>query len=242
MGWPDHVLGVFLVLILPLYGLGAARRLRRAVARGELAARSRIWLLTAAVQWGLVAAVLLRWRLAGRPISTLGVLPPPEGCPAWILGLEILLLAAVAAGLLGQWAAALRSADTRRRLRGELEPLTQVLPRRDQELPAALALAVTAGICEEVLFRGFLLAWLAAWVSPWLALLPAALAFGAGHFYQGARGAGQAVALGLGLGVLYLASGVLWVPIAMHILMDVHGMLLARALDPREAADEPWEV
>jgi membrane protease YdiL (CAAX protease family) len=51
-----------------------------------------------------------------------------------------------------------------------------------------IALAVTAGICEETIFRGYLQRQFVAWTrsAPIGVLLSAAL-FGAGHIYQGAK-------------------------------------------------------
>jgi hypothetical protein len=51
-----------------------------------------------------------------------------------------------------------------------------------------VALAITAGICEETIFRGYLQRQFVAWThsAPVGVILSAAL-FGAGHVYQGAR-------------------------------------------------------
>jgi hypothetical protein len=55
-----------------------------------------------------------------------------------------------------------------------------------------IALAVTAGICEEIIFRGYLQRQFVAWTrgAPIGVLLSAAL-FGAGQIYQGCKSRGR---------------------------------------------------
>ena len=47
------------------------------------------------------------------------------------------------------------------------------------------------------------------------------VAFGLGHSYQGAGGAVKTGLVGLAFGVLYVATGSIWVPIVAHIVLDV---------------------
>jgi membrane protease YdiL (CAAX protease family) len=73
---------------------------------------------------------------------------------------------------------------------------------------------------EELLFRGVLLRIVAEWLGPWVALAISAALFGVLH--AGNAGAsvhstlGIAIEAGVLLGAAYLASGRLWLPIALH--------------------------
>jgi membrane protease YdiL (CAAX protease family) len=91
-----------------------------------------------------------------------------------------------------------------------------------------VAVALTAGVCEEILYRGFLIYALGRVLpSPWVALVPAALIFGIAHAYQGPRGVAGTGLLGVFLGLLYLLSGSLWPGIGLHASVDlVNGMAL----------------
>ncbi|MBO0746110.1 MAG: CPBP family intramembrane metalloprotease, partial [Candidatus Dormibacteraeota bacterium] len=95
-------------------------------------------------------------------------------------------------------------------------------------------LSITAGICEELLFRGLLPALLAALLhepSPWLVILLAAAAFGAAHAYQGVTGVVVTAILGAVLGFIYLGTGSLFLVMVLHALIDARvGLLPARAL------------
>ena len=85
---------------------------------------------------------------------------------------------------------------------------------------AALAvLACTAGIAEEVLFRGLIQPGLAPWLTPLGALLVTSALFGLLHFVSRAY-AGFAAAMGLYLGALLLLVDNLLAPIITHGLYD----------------------
>ena len=90
---------------------------------------------------------------------------------------------------------------------------------------------VTAGICEETLFRGFLLHYLHAF--PWslnltLALLVSAIIFGLQHLYQGVAEAIQSGVIGLLMGVLFLLTGNLLTPMIVHAALDLRMLVILR--------------
>jgi membrane protease YdiL (CAAX protease family) len=63
-----------------------------------------------------------------------------------------------------------------------------LLPQSWTEVGVFVVLAVTAGFCEEFIFRGYLQRQFMAWTgTAWLAIVLQALVFGSAHFYQGWR-------------------------------------------------------
>lgn len=108
------------------------------------------------------------------------------------------------------------------------ESVEEVLKPLLLNSPARLALvAVLAGLGEEALFRGVLQSALAAAAGPWAGLLAAALLFGGAHFVSRAYAA-LATLFGLYLGGLYLWSGNLLVPAAVHAAYDFVLLLYLR--------------
>jgi len=102
-----------------------------------------------------------------------------------------------------------------------------LLPRNRGELPYGAALGLTAGVVEELLFRLALPALLFGVLgSGPLAFLLAALLFGALHMYQGPLGILFAFVLGLLFTLLYLVSGSILAPIALHALVDLRSLVL----------------
>ena len=84
--------------------------------------------------------------------------------------------------------------------------------------------SVAAGIEEELIYRGFLFAYLAAWLPDVPAVVVIVLAgfvFGLGHLYQGASGIVKTGVLGVLFGVLYWMTGSLWAPMLLHIVVDL---------------------
>ncbi len=85
----------------------------------------------------------------------------------------------------------------------------------------ALASAVLAGVFEELLIRGVLFRVLERAQGTWVALAVSAAVFGALHLVNpGATVTGAAaiaVEAGLLLGLAYVATGRLWLPIGLHI-------------------------
>ncbi len=119
---------------------------------------------------------------------------------------------------------------------GDIEAL---LPRNGAERWCAFWLSVNAGVSEEIAFRAFLpVLFLTAFGGAALpAVLLAALTFGLMHAYQGLIGVAVTTLVGLVMTFLYVASGSLWVPVALHIALDLNGLLLQPAL--RGAARRP---
>jgi membrane protease YdiL (CAAX protease family) len=99
-----------------------------------------------------------------------------------------------------------------------------LFPRSSRERLYCVALAITAGICEELVFRGALLH-LAERLLPGAGVIGAAAAavalFGVAHFYQGLRGVLLTTLAGALLMLSFLATGSLLPGIAIHILIDL---------------------
>jgi uncharacterized protein len=119
-----------------------------------------------------------------------------------------------------------------------------LLPVSRQERAWWILLSITAGVCEEVLYRGFLLHYLCGHLAggPAFGLMSAwllsSLIFGLGHFYQGRLGMIQTTVAGMVFGMLAILSGNLALPILLHTLLDLRVLLLYNPAedDPESAA------
>ncbi|HSJ08680.1 MAG TPA: CPBP family intramembrane glutamic endopeptidase [Longimicrobiales bacterium] len=114
----------------------------------------------------------------------------------------------------------------------ETQTLRALLPQSAADKLAFIGVSITAGICEEVIFRGFLQQALAtATGSPWIALALASGSFGVVHAYQSPTGAVRAALIGVVLGVPVVLGFGLLPSILAHALVDVlAGIVLARWL------------
>jgi membrane protease YdiL (CAAX protease family) len=94
-----------------------------------------------------------------------------------------------------------------------------------------IALSVTAGICEETIFRGYLQRQFVAWTrSAPAGVLLSAVLFGAGHVYQGAKATVVIGVYGLMFGILAEVRQNLRPGIMTHAWHDAITGLLVRFL------------
>jgi len=200
-------------------------------------ARMREYARSIGVQWTLAAAGTMLWLRAGRSWSALGV-RMPQGVRLWAGAALVLLLGALYAR---QVAALARSPETRARLRGHLARAAfgDLLPRNGAEARWMMGLSVTAGVCEELLFRGLFIGMLVPWLGWWGAAALGVPAFGLLHAYQGTGGIVRTAVVGVALTLVVAASRSLLPAMALHALVDVGSglatwMVLKEAEEPRE--------
>jgi membrane protease YdiL (CAAX protease family) len=174
--------------------------------------------------WTTVGAGIGLWIADGRAWGSLGFLYPGGGWFWGTVGL-VLAIALVQARTIVK---VLRIPPSRRaRLRGQLGSLAVMLPHSTHELVWFTALSITAGICEEFLFRGYLLWAFTPVIGQWGAVALSAVAFALAHAYQGARGVLTTGAIAIVMTLVVFGSGSLYPAIALHALIDIAQGLLA---------------
>ncbi len=213
----DHLLAVVIVVVLPLYGIWEFRQLQYEAASGRHGARLKAYKLTMIVEWGLALAMVGVWLSAGRPLPSLGL----GFDPSWRLGAGF-LAAAILVGL-AWWQNRFILADAERRdgAREELAAMADLLPRTRRERAGFTATSVTAGICEELLYRGFLLQYLLPGFGIWASVGLTSLVFGLGHVYQGVGGVLKTGLFGVVMAGLVVLSGSIWPAVALHAAIDL---------------------
>ena len=237
-----HGAGWFVVLVAaawlllgePLLGRVSYRRLVAALDRRVPHARLRCYWQWIGQSWllALLVAALSIAVLGWTPVQ-LGVraprLPDLPGGLSWVAAGVGALLGL--AGFVGAALIASRKAGRTTPARPAAPPRApagmQILPRNRDERRVFALLAITAGITEEFVWRGFLLVLLVA-LFPQLPLAAAVVAmaavFGWAHLYQGRAGILATGVLGGLLAMLYVASGSLLPSIALHAAIDLAAM------------------
>jgi membrane protease YdiL (CAAX protease family) len=110
-----------------------------------------------------------------------------------------------------------------------------VLPRTATERRLFTVVGVTAGICEEWLYRGFFLAVVAAvggGLPTGVLVVVAAVAFGLAHAYQGPAGIVTTGLLGGVMAAIYLQTGSLLLPVLLHAVIDLRFLLVPSRVLP----------
>jgi membrane protease YdiL (CAAX protease family) len=231
----DHVFALLLVVGVPLYAARFSwpRMKKHDLAAAEPAARIRIYWGVIGPEWLMVALALATWWYAQRPWGDFGLALRP-GWRLWTgLGAAVL----VAIGLTVQYVLVTRSAAGRVKALAEVRRAAPFAPQTRREMVHFAGLSFTAGICEEILYRGFLI-WYAVQftgtglVGLSLAVAASAVVFGIAHLYQGVGGAVRVAGLALVFGGLYVWCESLWPVIVLHVYVDVVGGLLSVAVSP----------
>ena len=217
----DHLLALVLVLVFPAWVAWNVPHLLRRIEADPLNARTKeyIWGMTS--QWGLTIALIAAWWWTGRPIREIG-LRLPDTASAW--SWSLLIAVGGIAFFVQQARAALKSSDTKAKVREHIESqpgLRALLPATPRELRVFVAVAITAGICEEVLYRGYLL-WYLQSLMPWsAAVVTTIVVFGVAHVYQGVRGIFSTGVAGAIAMATYLLTGSLLAPMVLHTALDI---------------------
>ncbi len=221
----DHLLTIFFVLAWPLYEMFIrAPRFGRDLASGDHMARERSYKWTIAIQWALAGATFLVWSLSGRSWNALGF--GHAAGPGFFLGIAVVVAVVLMLGR--RWSRTENDPVYKENLAARFQSGASFLPKTDRESVLYTRLGLTAGFCEEVLYRGWLLWYVGSYV-PMIAAVPlTALLFGVAHIGQGFRRGAETTLMGFNLALLYVLSGSLWLPIIIHGMVDASGGLLAR--------------
>ena len=222
--WQSSLIVLFACLLLFIDAPKMRRLKQFTSSAGRLSAvRSAILTL-----WGCATVALL---LAGP--NELFVVPQVGADMAWLHGNPVVMALSIV--ILAIWFSllflpglhcAIRP-EARRKYWGAVQSLLHLLPVSDRERRWWVLVSITAGVCEELLFRGFLHQflqgqlhgnWTLNLTSAWLL---SALAFGLSHFYQGVAGIARTALTGAMFGLLAIVSGNLLLPIVLHVLVDL---------------------
>jgi hypothetical protein len=206
-------------------------------------ARARTWLSAWAIlgAWPVVAVGAALWVWNDRSWTSFG-LSVPEGWRLWTSIALVLLLAAYFAYAVATLA---HSSDARASLRQKIGKLTANMPHTRTDLYWFGGVSLTAGFCEEFLFRGYFIWVFAPWLGWWGAAALSLLFFALGHVavYQGWNGALRTGIVGAFFTLVVAIFDSLWPAIALHALLDLgQGLIAWLALREGQATGDVMEV
>lgn len=216
MPWDTLLIFLVLGVVVPWRG---RKRLQQLLAkpRVEPAERLSLYWSTIAFQW--IAAVVVGWRAWAHGLSAqqLGLVMPQR---LWLV--LITVFGAVLIVTL-QWLNLRRMGRSTSPQRRPLQALAErILPRSTKELVPFLGLAITAGLCEEFLYRGFAMAVIRRTGLPvGIVILLSSVLFGLAHLYQGRAGFVSTMVLGLLFGISRSALGSLLPVVIWHAGVDI---------------------
>lgn len=167
--------------------------------------------------------VMTAWNISGRPWFGLGFDLPVVHAYALIGIFLIILLYSI--DLIHGWI-------NKKEMMKKIQDLSYIVPTNWEEYKHFIFLAFSAGICEEIIFRGFLVSYLVEQLKDLsggyiLAIIIPAIAFSVSHIYQGWWSVLKIFCISTLLGVIFYYSGsLLWVVI-LHVAIDLISGLLS---------------
>jgi len=181
-------------------------------------ARSRAYALGILGQWMGAACVLALWFHSARPWTALRLgAVSPSGA-----GIGLVLAVAFVSLLIYQRRALLARPDRLVAAFRDIGGAGPLVPRTPGESRGFLLLSISAGICEELLFRGYLMWYLATWTGLAWAAVISSVVFGAGHLYLDGRSALKAGIVGAVMAGITIAAGSLLPAMLIHAAVDMN--------------------
>lgn len=233
-----QIFALFLLLVLPFIDLPRMNRLKRST---NSAARLGVFRFAILSLWSYALAAVACMEhgpfLLGQPSITNWLFTP------WAHRVAIVLACCYFALFLRPGLSCLVRPAARLKYQRALRPLDYFLPISNTERWWFAIVSLSAGICEELLYRGFLLGFLAGRMEGGVHLgltaawLLSSLAFGTAHLYQNLPGILSSTVAGLALGLAAILTGGLAVPMVLHALLDLQllGMYRPAIDDPGQA-------
>jgi membrane protease YdiL (CAAX protease family) len=216
MPWDIWLIFLLLGVFLPWRG---RIRLRELLAKPEVTSAERLSLYRSTIAFQWCAAGIAAWRAWARGFA-------PQQLGLVFERRALLVAVAILGGALLSalhWVNLRRMGRTGSKTRESIQRMAErILPRSRQEVATFLVLAVTAGLCEEFMYRGFAMAALSrAGLPTWMVILVSSILFGLAHLYQGRGGLVGTLLLGAVFGGLRVAGGSLIPPMVWHAMIDI---------------------
>jgi len=218
---------LLLAVVFPLLGVRDYRLLLRRTNEGVADARVKFYKGVLVFHWPLTIGLLAWWLLSGNSLESVGLIPAADG-RHWItigVGVLVILVQVIYLEIVS------RNADKLTEVKNQIGDLANLAPQTPREDRLFDMVSITAGVCEEILYRGLLLATLVSLVGTWPAVAITSLIFGLGHAYQGISGIAKTGMVGLVLALFTVFSGSLYIAIVLHAVIDLtSGRIMGRAL------------
>lgn len=235
----DHLIFILLGIVLPLRSIGAQKKLKELEFNQRL--RISLYVGNSIGLWVMALIVLGVWWWTDRPLAGLG-LTWTSTTGHWLsVGFVVLFFVLYCLD-------AIRDITTnsgRQTAEKKLSEELNILPRTRKAYAFFIILALSAGICEEIVFRGFFMSYLislfgtAIWAKV-LAVLVPAIIFGYVHTYQGNQAILKIVGMAILFGTVFLLTGSIILLILLHAAVDLVGGAIGLFIPEPPADDRPF--
>lgn len=216
----DYLLVAVVALFLPIHGYIKTGSLHKQLAE-DPSTLAGFYYQTILTLWLIAGAVIALWLWLERPIIDIGLVHAPTTAllAAWAV------VVAISLGLFWQAYRAGSSTEAAQSIMRQLDGETgvdAVMPKTPQQYRLFQMVSLTAGVTEEIIYRGYLIWFFTAYMPMPAAAAASLVVFIAGHLYQRSfKALVQVAGLGLALTLVYVMSGSIFPAILLHAVIDL---------------------
>jgi membrane protease YdiL (CAAX protease family) len=228
----DHFIFFVICILLPGMSLLSAKVGDVPNIEPDLPPKKHIYFSNGLLLWIGALLVLTNWNLTQKSWELLGVRMPINSSIVVYLCLALIIIYA---------ADSIYTVIKGKEESGTTTVMDQILPVNWGEYAQFTFLAISAGICEEIVFRGFLVNYFLEITKthsfgPYLAILIPAIVFSISHLYQGWFNVIKIFSLALLFCAIFLFSQSLLLVIIIHVAVDLISGALVVLLAQKENA------
>jgi membrane protease YdiL (CAAX protease family) len=185
------------------------------------------------IQWVTVGIIALYWWMTHRDFQDLGFINHSETIKDFLEFLVGFLFV-----LIVNYIIIMNVKSIKKKLYQQLESVEFMLPENFQERMLFIFVALTAGFCEEVIYRGFMFDYfkeLPFHLPLWMIAIITSIIFGMAHLYQGWKNVIGTGIMGFALAYFYIYFGTIWVPMIVHMIIDSRVAILPSKINVKGA-------
>ena len=229
MNWILLILAIIGGVLYPVYGALTAKK-TQAYFEAFKDNKAVLYKQIIAFQWIIVIPILITLWVNELPWKTLGLGFIEE--IKWV----ITLMGSIG---LAFWIMQIIPLPPRmvERLKKQYEQVDFVIPKNKRDFQWMIGLSLTAGFCEEIIYRGLLLDQLEQVMPTLPGIILANLFFALGHMGTKLKNMLWSLALGLAWSAIYYFTGSLWIPIFTHVAIDMWSGTQSYRLSKLEEAE-----
>jgi len=217
LNWFDHIVFLLAGIVFPLFSLSAGRMTSEDTEHLNLPPKKYIYLHNALMMVTITLVLVTSWNFTKKPWDLLGFTMP-----------EWSLIAAVCTGflLVVYMSDLLFTFLNRNKAAEELDDLSSIIPTNWSEYRYFISIAFSAGICEEIIFRGFMISYIMAFLpsiswAPAAAIIIPAISFSISHMYQGWKAVAKIGIIACLFGIIFYKTGSLVPVMIIHTIIDL---------------------
>ena len=220
LGWADHLIFFLVGIVFPMMSLISERVSEGDFDENLLPPKKHLFYTNGLMLWTAAMAVFTVVNLSGHDFTLLGF------APIVISDTVLLAVGVFALFYIVDLLAGVIIPSIKKQRLSNLENLKVILPVNAREFLDYSFLAVSAGICEEFIYRGFLINYFLQIFGNFegaliIAVLVPALIFAVSHLYQGWIAVIKIFVLSCLFGIIFILSKSLVLVIIIHVLVDL---------------------